>query len=121
MDRGWWIERVFLREVHLCHCPGHYCGHGKNNPKKIQAGLKIMDVGGDQVQKIHVDLLSMEQFFPELVTEKYRFGFGISYSIESWTVHPQKCISITYISVNVCCLLSLLLLDNLIPLLKTES
>lgn len=80
-----------------------------------------MDVGGDQVQKIHVDLLSMEQFFPELVTEKYRFGFDISYSIESWTVHPQKCISITYISVNVCCLLSLLLLDNLIPLLKTDS
>lgn len=80
-----------------------------------------MDVGGDQVQKIHVDLLSMEQFFQELVTEKYRFGLDISYSIESWTVHPQKCISITYISVNVCCLLSLLLLDNLIPLLKTES
>lgn len=78
-----------------------------------------MDVGGDQVQKIHVDLLSMEQFFPELLTEKYRFGLDIS--IESWTVHPQKCISITYISVNVCCLLSLLLLDNLIPLLKTES
>lgn len=103
VDRGWWIERVFLREVHLCRCPGHYCGHGKNNPKKIQAGLKIMDVGGDQVQKIRVDLLSIEQFFPELVTEKYRFGFGISYSIESWTVHPQKCISITYISVNVCC------------------
>lgn len=112
---------MFLREVHLCRCPGHYCGHGKNNPKKIQAGLKITDVGGDQVQKIRVDLLSIEQFFPELVTEKYRFGLDISYSIESWAVHPQKCISITYISVNVCCLLSLLLLDNLIPLLKTES
>lgn len=45
VDREWWIVRVFLREVHLCRCPGHYCGHGKNNPKKIQAGLKISNNG----------------------------------------------------------------------------
>lgn len=80
-----------------------------------------MDVGGDQVQKIHVDLLSMEQFFPELVTEKYRFGLDISYSIESWTVHPQKCISITYISVNQLLMSAALLLAEPAPIRQFDS
>lgn len=78
---------------------------------KNTSWIKNNGCWGDQVQKIHVDLLSMGQFCPELVTEKYRFGLDISYSIESWTVHPQKCISITYISVNVCCSAALLLAE----------
>lgn len=80
-----------------------------------------MDVGGDQVQKIRVDLLSIEQFFPELVTEKYRFGLDISYSIESWTVHPQKCISITYISVNQLLMSAALLLAEPAPIRQFDS
>lgn len=35
VDCGWWIERVFLREVYFCRCFGYYCGYGKNNFKKI--------------------------------------------------------------------------------------